>query len=60
MRLSRMVARGTEGISLTQKRDYGRHIPAHHADMVRTRWLRLGIRFRKSMEKVVGVHAEAR
>lgn len=59
-RFSRMLVHGIDGISLTQKRSYWQHVPDSQTEMVKERWQRLGIRFRKSMDKVVGDYAEAK
>lgn len=59
-RFSRMLVHGAGSISLTQKRNYRRHVPDSQAEAVKERWRHLGMRFRKSMDKVVSDYAEAR
>lgn len=58
-RMARMVIHGARNISLTDKRDYSKHVPLQPSAEAEKRWQNLGLRMRDSMNRVVGEIAEA-
>ena len=54
--IARMVIHGAESISLTEKRDYTRHIPMTPSVEAQRRWRMLGTRMRNSMNNDQGLY----
>lgn len=58
-RIACMVLYGASSISMTEKRNYFRHVPMNASREAAVRWFHIGLRMRDSMNKVVGEVAEA-
>ncbi len=52
--IGRRFLRGASSLSITEKRDYYRHVPQDVSSLTAKRWADIGARLRKATDKVVG------